>query len=250
MRVSKLTSLKRIAIIPIYRDMSSIHSVLARFKMGVVDEICIVMDCGDRKDILEIEEAVEKLETRTHLIHNSKRKGVGHALREGIDYALQKNYAVAVIMAGNGKDNPQEIPRLLTPILEEGYDYVQGSRFLPGGKAVKHPFFRKIFSRLYPFLWTLATGITCTDVTNGFRAVRLRIFSDSRINIHQDWLDSYELEYYLHFKILTSGYRTKEVPVSKTYSHRHKGGYSQISPFRDWWKIVGPLICLRLRVKS
>jgi len=248
--VSESFALKKIAIIPVYRDMSSILSVLAKFKKGVVDEICVVIDCGDREDISRIEEAAEKSETRAHLILNCERKGIGYALREGIDYALQKNYNVAVIMAGNGKDNPQEIPRLLQPILEEGYDYVQGSRFLPGGKAVRNPFFRKIFSRLYPFLWTLITGVTCTDVTNGFRAHRLGIFSDSRINIRQGWLDSYEMEYYLHFKILTSGYRTKEVPVSKTYPYNHKGGYSLISPFRDWWKIVGTLVYLVLGMKE
>jgi len=153
-------------------------------------------------------------------------------------------------MAGNNKDDPREIPRLLTPILKEGYDYVQGSRFLPGGKRVKNPFLRGLFSRIYPFVWTLLTNIRCTDVTNGFRAYKLKIFSDKRINIWQSWLDSYELEYYIHYKVLTLGYKMKEVPVSKVYPYRHKGGYSNISPFRDWWKIVGPLVYLKLGIKD
>jgi hypothetical protein len=46
------------------------------------------------------------------------------------------------------------------------------------------------------------------------------------------------------------GYRIKEVPVSKIYPFWHKGGYSNISPLRDWWKIVGPLIYLKLGVKK
>jgi hypothetical protein len=45
------------------------------------------------------------------------------------------------------------------------------------------------------------------------------------------------------------GYKTKEVPVSKTYSHNGRGGYSKISPLKDWWEIVGPLIYLKLGVK-
>jgi dolichol-phosphate mannosyltransferase len=99
-------------------------------------------------------------------------------------------------------------------------------------------------------VWTLLTNVRCTDVTNGFRAYSLRIFSDKRVDIWQSWLDNYELEYYIHYKVLTLGYRMKEVPVSKVYPYRHKGGYSNISPFRDWWKIVGPLVYLRLGVKD
>jgi len=208
------------------------------------------VDYATKDDLDEIGKAAAKTRTPVHVIRNIERKGVGHAIREGIEYALSKGYSVAVVMAGNNKDDPGEIPRLLAPILKEDYDYVQGSRFLPGGKRVKNPFLRGVFSRLFPFFWTLFTNIRCTDVTNGFRAYKLKIFLDKRIKIWQSWLDGYQLEYYIHYKVLTSGYKTKEVPVSKIYLYRHKGGYSNISPLRDWWKIVGPLVYLRLGVKD
>jgi len=162
---------------------------------------------------------------------------------------MENDFCIAVVLAGNNKDDPREISRLLEPIIKEECDYVQGSRFLTGGKRVKNPFLRGIFSRFYPFLWTLLTNVRCSDVTNGFRAYRLKIFEDPRINIWQRWLDDYELEYYIHYKVLTLGFKTVEVPVSKIYSHRNKGGYSQISPFRDWWRIVRPLFYLRLGTK-
>lgn len=242
--------LKKIAIIPVYNDTGNIAKVLAKFRDKIVDEICIVVDCATKDELDEIGKAAAKIGTPVHVIRNTERKGVGYAIREGIEYALGKGYDVAVVMAGNNKDDPREIPRLLTPILKEGYDYVQGSRFLPGGKRVKNPFLRGVFSRLYPFIWTLLTNVRCTDVTNGFRAYKLKIFSDKRIDIWQGWLDSYELEYYIHYKVLALGYKMKEVPVSKVYPYSHKGGYSNISPFRDWWKIVGPLVYLTLGVKD
>jgi len=243
-------SLEKIAIIPVYKDSGNIRKVLGKFRRSVVDEICLVVDCATKDELEEIGTAAAEVGTPVHVIVNQERKGVGHAIREGIEYALKNGHDVAVVMAGNNKDDPREIPRLLRPILKEDCDYVQGSRFLPGGKRVKNPFLRSVFSRLYPFFWTLLTDVRCTDVTNGFRAYRLKIFSDERIDIWQEWLDSYELEYYLHYKVLTLGYRTKEVPVSKVYPYRHKGGYSNISPFRDWWKIVGPLVYLKLGVKD
>ena len=80
--------------------------------------------------------------TPVSVVVHEKRKGIGCAIREGIDYGLTHHFDVAVVLAGNNKDNPHEIPRVLAPILEEGFDYVQGSRFLSGGKKVNNPFFR------------------------------------------------------------------------------------------------------------
>ena len=245
--MSEFSNLKTLAIIPVYRDSDNILKVLDKFGKNVVDEICLVMDCaskGDAEKILKMPVSVA-----VHVLRNEERKGIGHAIKQGIRYALENGYGVVIVLAGNNKDDPREIPRLLEPILIGDYDYVQGSRFLVGGKRVNNPFLRGVFSRIYPFFWTLFTNVRCTDVTNGFRAYKLKLVEDPRINIWQSWLDNYELEYYIHYKALTLGYRTKEVPVSKVYPYRHKGGYSQISPFRDWWKIVGPLIYLRLKIK-
>lgn len=248
--MSKASSARRILIIPVYHDIGNLQKVLTNFPGNVVDEICLIADCATREESNAILETSVRIGTPIHTIFNKQRKGIGFAIRQGIKYALEKKSDVAVLMAGNDKDNPKEIPRLLEPIQKEGYDYVQGSRFLAGGKRVKNPFFRGVFSRLYPFVWTLFTNIHCTDVTNGFRAYRLDILRDKRINIWENWLDGYELEYYIHFKVLTLGYRTKEVPVTKTYPFRHRGGYSKIAPFRDWWHIVRPLIYLKLGVRE
>jgi len=242
-------SFRKIAVIPVYGDTGNLVHVLAKFWGNIVDEICIVVDCATKDDLDEIGKAAAKTGTPLHIIRNRVRKGVGYAIREGIEYALGKGYDIAVVMAGNNKDDPKEIPRLLTPILKEGYAYVQGSRFLTGGKHVRNPILRRIFSRLYPFIWTLLTKVRCSDVTNGFRAYKLSIFLDKEINIWQSWLDGYQMEYYIHYKALTLGYKTKEIPVSKIYPHRNRGGYSQISPLRDWWQIVGPLIYLRLGIR-
>ena len=243
-------SSKKIAVIPVYNDNCKLVEVLAKFGDKVVDEICIVIDCATEDELAEIEKATANNGVLLHLIVNEERKGVGFAIRRGIEYAIGEKYDIVVVMAGNGKDDPKEIPGLLKPILENGCDYVQGSRFLRGGKNIRTPIFRKIFIRLYPFIWTLLTKVRCTDVTNGFRAYNLKILSDKRINIGQRWLEGYQLEYYIHYKVLTLGYKIAEVPVSKIYSHRNRGGYSKISPLRDWWQIAGPLVYLKLGVKQ
>jgi len=242
--------LKVVASISVYKEEGKIGNVLIKMNESTVDGICLVVDDPTPEILDEIKKTVRKLKPKVHLIIHDKRMGVGHAIRDGICYALDHGYDVIVIMAGNGKDDPKEIPRLLTPIRKWGYDYVQGSRFLPGGRSVRTPLPRGIFIKLYPYIWTLLTHKRCTDVTNGFRAYKTSIFNDPRINIWQKWLDGYALEYYLHWKILKLGYKMIEVPVSKVYSHRHKGGYSKIQPLKDWWEIVGPLVYLTLGLRS
>ncbi|MEM3713154.1 MAG: glycosyltransferase family 2 protein [Thermoproteota archaeon] len=241
-------NLRVACIIPVWKE-HTIGQLLVMFNKPYVNEIVLVVD----EPTVDIEKAIalgSKLAIPpTTVIRNGRRMGVGYAIREGLNYALKKGYDIVVIMTGNGKDNPEEIPRLLKAI-EEGYDYVQGSRFLPGGRCEKTPILRGIFIRLWPYIWTLFTGVRCTDVTNGFRAYKISMVKDKRINLNQEWLNHYALEYYIHYKAIILGYKFKEVPVTKKYMFRHRGGYSKIVPYRDWIHIVMPLILLKFGARK
>lgn len=210
----------------------------------------MVLDDPAPSTLTEIERARGKIRIPVNIIQNPTRGGIGHAIKQGYEYALSNGFGLIVVMAGNGKDDPSEIPRLTAPISGQGYDYVQGSRFLPGGRREKNPFLRSIFTRVFPYVWTILTGTRVTEVTNGFRAYKASILKDPRVNVWQSWLDRYELEYYLHYKVLTLGYKFGERPVSKDYSALYKGKYSHISPVKDWWQIVGPILLLRLGVRK
>jgi len=183
------------------------------------------------------------------LIKHNKNTGVGSVIRDIISYGIKYKYDIVALMAGNGKDDPLNIPRVLDPIIKSNYDYVQGSRFLEGGSFKNLPFPRKLLIKGYSYIVWLFTGYLGTDVTNGFRAYKLSIFNDKQINIYQDWLDRYQLETYIQFKIMTLKYRLKEVPVSKDYIKGFKK-YSYIRPFLDWWQIMSPLFLLKFKIRN
>jgi len=237
-------------IIPVYGDNDSVCWVLRRFEKSLVRTICLVVDVPLKPVMNKIREAARQSGVVVHIIKNGHRTGLGSSIRQGLLYLSQTGHDVVVIMAGNAKDDPAEINRLVGPVLRHECDYAQGSRYLPGGNKGRMPFSRIVFNRLYPVVWTLLTGKRCTDVTNGFRCYRFDVLRDGRINLNQDWLNGYSLEYYLHYKVLTLGYRVNEVPVSKIYAFRNRGGYSKIQPLRDWWSIVSPLMLLALGVRS
>jgi dolichol-phosphate mannosyltransferase len=237
-------------VIPVYGEGDAICSVLGRFRKDSVQTICLVVDIPLKQEMRKIREAAGRCGVTVHIIKNPHRTGVGHSLRQGLRYLLDSGHEIAVVMAGNGKDDPAEINRVLEPVANGGYDYVQGSRYMPGGRAVGTPFVRRIFNRFYPDVWTIMTGRRCTDVTNGYRCFKLRILQDPRVNLDQEWLEGYSLEYYIHYKALALGYRVKEVPVTKTYTFSNRGGYSKIQPLKDWWPIISPLTLLFLGARK
>lgn len=183
-------------------------------------------------------------------IKHPARRGVGSGIRTAAQYAIKNGYAILVIMAGNDKDNPEEIPFLLDPILNEGYDLIQGSRYLGRcGAGGDMPLYRKIAVRLHSAFFSSIVKQKITDSTNGFRAIKVSLLKEERINLFQEWLDRYELEPYLLFKAIRLGYKVKEVPVTKIYPPR-KLGYTKMKPLIGWWSILRPLFYLWLGIKK
>jgi dolichol-phosphate mannosyltransferase len=195
--------------------------------------------------------AVKALESdRVLVLRNEKNKGIGFAMKQVFEYAIEHSYDVLVIQAGNDKDDPLEIPRLLAPILSDQADIVQGSRFLPGGGYGNTPSYRIIATKyVHPLMFSLVVGKRLTETTNGFRAIRTTILRDPRIDWRQAWLDKYELEVFLLYKAIRLGYRHMEVPVTKVYPP-HQQGYTKMRPITGWWSILRPIVLLGLHIKK
>jgi dolichol-phosphate mannosyltransferase len=229
-------------IFPLFNERHAIAGLVERVPPMIAETI--VVDDGSDDGGPELARAAG-----ARVISQDRRRGVGAAIRTGIEAARANGHAVVVVLAANGKDDPAEAPRLIER-LNDGYDYVQGSRFFPeGGASVHLPRGRGLMIRGYTLVFRILSGFAATDVTNGFRAYRLSMLDDPRIRIDQPWLDRYELEYYLQWKAITLGYRVVEVGVSKTYP-KGGGNYSKIRRVRDWWSIVRPTLLLWLRLKS
>jgi len=237
-------------VIPVYGEGDAVRWILGRIPAGVVNTVCLVIDVPMKDAMDKIREAARNSGITVSIIKNGRRTGVGSSLKQGLTYLLRTHHDTVVIIAGNGKDDPIQVGRLVGPVMRGESDYVQGSRYLRGGKRSNMPLTRQVFNRLYPYIWTLLTGHRCTDVTNGFRCFRTSILMDKRINLNQSWLDGYSLEYYLHYKVLSLGYRVTEAPVSKIYPFSNRGGYSKIQPLKDWWPIISPLVLLFLGVRK
>ena len=233
-----------IAVAPVFNENNHIREVVRRTPRGVVDEVLVADDGStDASCAVAREEGASVLSL-------GRTVGVGAALRTAYRYAVDRGYDVAVTMAGNNKDAPEEIPLLLDPIADGRADFVQGSRFLKrDARFGDMPAYRRLATRLHPLLFSVVARRRVTESTNGFRAITRRVLADPRIDLGQSWLDEYELEPYLYLRVIRLGYRTAEVPVTKVYPPRALG-QTKMPPFLGWWSILRPLVYVGLGLRK
>jgi len=230
-------------VIPAYNE-PRLKLLLERFDFSKTTHVVVVNDGSTDDSISKIENFPVKI------ISHESRCGVGAAIRTGLNYLKESKFEIAVVMAGNNKDNPDEIPNLLKAI-EDGADYVQGSRYLGSKQLGAMPFLRRLATRIVPILWSIRFRRRFTEVTNGFRSYKLSLLNHPDIDIEQDWLNKYELEFYIHYKVLELGFKYAEVPVSKVYPSDGMS-ISKIKLFGnwDWWSLLRPLVLLSLGMKK
>ncbi|MFZ3009919.1 MAG: glycosyltransferase family 2 protein [Candidatus Microsaccharimonas sp.] len=162
-------------------------------------------------------------------------------MRMAFAWALNEGYKGVVVVDGNGKDDISAIPSFVK-LLKEGYDHIQGSRFIPGGKAVNTPLSREIgLHFIHAPLISIASRKRHTDTTNGFRGYSAKLLSDKDISVFRDVFMTYELHYYLAIESSRrKQYRTIEAPVTRTYPKTGKTP-TKISPIKGNLHVLGVL---------
>jgi dolichol-phosphate mannosyltransferase len=233
--------LRTVLIAPVLDEEKKIGEVVRRAPRDIVDQV-LVVDDGSKDTSAEVARSFG-----AEVLSLGRTVGVGAALRAGFQWSKARGFDVIAICAGNNKDSPEELPRLLDPIAD-GADFVQGSRYLAGGRTGGMPLYRHFATRLHPLLFSLAARKWVSESTNGFRAFRTSLLDDARINLDQDWLDEYELEPYLYWKTIRLGYDTREVPVTKIYPPKSIG-YTKMKPITGWWSMLRPIVLLGLGLR-
>ena len=205
-------------LIPVLNEGSRILAQLERMRQidGLPD--IVIADGGSTDGSMTLA-GLEDRGVRALLVKRAEGR-VGTQLRIGFGYGLAEGYDGFVTVDGNGKDGVEAIPRFVQA-LEEGYDFVQGSRFIDGGEAVNTPWVRLIAIRLlHAPLVSLAAGFGYTDTTNGFRAYSRRLLEHPDVRPLRDVFQRYELLWYLAARAARVGLRVGELPVKRAYPAR------------------------------
>ena len=153
-------------------------------------------------------------------------------MRMALAWAMHEGYEGVIVVDGNGKDDISAIPDFVR-LLQNGFDHIQGSRFIPGGHAVNTPISRLLGLKLiHAPLMSLASRRRLTDTTNGFRAYSARLLLDDDVSVFRDIFMTYELHYHLAIESARlPRFTTTETPVTRTYPATGKTP-TKITPIR------------------
>lgn len=206
-----------VVLIPIINEGDRIIKELKRAKKYQVSEYADIVICdGGSQDGCTEEKRLKNLDVNTLLVKQDSGKQ-GAQLRMGIWWALQRGYDGIITIDGNNKDSIEDVPHFIDK-LKEGYDFVQGSRFVKGGKAINTPFIRTVSVKLiHAPIISLTAHQRFTDTTNAYRAYSARYLRNERVQPLRDVFMTYELLAYLSVRATQIGMKACEIPVMRAY---------------------------------
>lgn len=235
--VFKEKSSNYVLLIPVINEGERIARELARAKTNNIDKLVDIVICdGGSTDKSLNEDKLKKLGVNSLLTKMDSGKQ-GAQLRMGIFWSLARKYQGILTIDGNDKDSIEDIPRFIEK-LKSGYDFIQGSRFIRGGKAINTPLIRYLAVRLiHAPIISITAGKLFTDTTNAYRAYSSRYLSDKKVLPLRDIFTGYELLAYLSVRASQLGYKVAEIPVARCYPKTGKTP-TKISFFRGNFELL------------
>ena len=200
----------------------------------------IVICDGGSTDGCTEEQCLQSLDVNTLLVKKDVGKQ-GAQLRMGIWWALKRGYKGIITIDGNNKDSIEDIPNFIEK-LKEGYDFIQGSRFVKGGKAINTPFIRAVSVKfIHAPIISLTAHQRFTDTTNAYRAYSSHYLLDERVQPLRDVFMTYELLAYLSVRATQIGMKACEIPVTRAYPQTGKTP-TKISFFKGKLELIKILL--------
>ena len=193
---------KSVAIIPAYNEEVALGSIILR-TLQYVDEVIIVNDGSDDKTV-----EVARL-AGAEIINHATNLGKGEALKSG--FSAIGDVDVVVTIDGDGQHNPDEIPSLIKPIIEDGADLVNGSRYMNGPEE-NTPAYRRVGQQVLDNATNISAGIKVTDSQSGFRA-----FSPAACKVFRFYDTGFGIESEMLVDVAEAGLKIVEVPITVRY---------------------------------
>jgi len=192
------------AILPAFNEEVSIGSMVLHAKQHV-DHV-IVIDDGSIDRTSEVAQLAG-----AEVIRHPRNLGKGRALMTGFEHVRKNGCKVVITMDTDGQHDPDDIPKLVSPILDGEADIVNGSRYMKGTDK-NTPFYRRIGQNVLDKATNLNAGLQITDTQSGFRAFARHTLPAFRFRSNGLAIESEML-----MDAANAGFRIKEVDIGVRY---------------------------------
>ena len=226
--MSQRPLLKAIVVIPCLNEKAFIADVV-RSAQKTVDEV-VVIDDGSKDNTAEASRAAG-----AQVIRHGRTQGYGGAIRSAFEVARERGSQVLAILDGDAQHNPEELPEIISPIVNGQADLVIGSRFL--GRKGNMPRYRRFGIAVITWLTNLGARVKVSDAQSGFRAYSREVI-DSVVPRERGMGVSAQIL----IQARSQGFRIAEVPIT---CHYHPAS-STLSPVRHGLGVVLVVVKCRL----
>jgi dolichol-phosphate mannosyltransferase len=208
---------RMLVVIPTYNEAATIRKAVERVRSVVPAAEVLVVDDASPDGTGEIADGLAALDPNVHVLHRSRKEGLGVAYVAAFRWGLERDFDTLVEIDADGSHQPEELPRLLAAL--PNADLVLGSRYVPGGRVVDWPWHRELLSRGGNLYTRLLLGMPLHDATGGYRAFRASALR--QLSLDTVASAGYCFQVDLAWRAVRAGLRVVEVPI--TFVERTEG---------------------------
>lgn len=210
--------MRPLVVLPTYNERENIGCMLAAVRASLPEAHVLVVDDSSPDGTAALaEQAASRLE-QIHVLVRAAKEGLGPAYLAGFAWGLEHGFDVMVEMDSDFQHDPVALPTLVGP-LEDGYEVVIGSRYVPGGEIPEWAFLRRFISRGGNEWAAFALHLGVNDSTGGFRAYSADLLR--RIDLGSVRARGYGFQIEMTYRAELAGARVMEVPIR--FSDRSAG---------------------------
>ena len=239
--------MRTLIVLPTFNEADNIVEVLRKLRAVVPEASVLVVDDSSPDGTADLVEEVAAEIGDVSVMRRPAKSGLGSAYRDGFRHGLAAGYDVMVEMDSDLSHDPAALPSLLAAAAD-GAALALGSRYIPGGSIPDWSWHRRALSRWGNRYAAAVLGIDVNDATSGYRAYRAEALAG--IDFHTVQADGYGFQVEMAYRVLASGGRIVEVPISFTDRVRGESKMSsrivvEALVLVTWWAIRDRILRIR-----
>ena len=239
--------MRTLIVLPTFNEADNIVEVLQKLRAVVPEASVLVVDDSSPDGTADLVEEVAEEIGDVSVMRRPAKSGLGSAYRDGFRHGLAAGYDLMVEMDSDLSHDPAALPSLLAAAAD-GAALALGSRYIPGGSIPDWSWHRRALSRWGNRYAAAVLGIDVNDATSGYRAYRAEALAG--IDFHTVQADGYGFQVEMAYRVLASGGRIVEVPISFTDRVRGESKMSsrivvEALVLVTWWAIRDRILRIR-----
>ncbi|OZG56639.1 dolichol-phosphate mannosyltransferase [Bifidobacterium tissieri] len=237
-----------VVVMPTYNEKDNLPVTIPAVLRHCPDVHVLVVDDNSPDGTGDLADAMADDDPRIHVLHRAGKGGLGPAYLAGFRWALDRGYDVICEMDMDGSHRPQDLPRLLAPLLGVSgrggagaryagrVDLVIGSRRVRGGRSEGWPWYRNLISSCGSLYARIMLGSRVHDMTAGFRAYRASMLRSVRLNEVE--AGGYVFQIDMTRRVLAAGGVIREVPIVFPQRVRGVSKMSSAIVLEAMWRVT------------